>query len=128
MAARAAASGRSFRRAGVGAAAPPLVSLWGPYPVAGGRYPLAFWGAGAAPHGRELRFGFRTHVVVRETEAEAVAFVVCQAIGLETGTAASDYIQLFDGKAETLAASLDRIQKTAAEIIAAVHAELAEAA
>ncbi len=66
---------------------------------------------------------------VRETEAEAVAFVVCQAIGLETGTAASDYIQLFDGKAETLAASLDRIQKTAAEIIAALHgAEPAEAA
>ncbi len=59
---------------------------------------------------------------VRETEAEAVAFVVCQAIGLESGTAASDYIQLFDGKAETLAASLDRIQKTAAQIIAALHA------
>lgn len=58
---------------------------------------------------------------VRETEAEAVAFVVCQAIGLETGTAASDYIQLFDGKTETLAASLDRIQHIAAEIIAALH-------
>ena len=29
----------------------------------------------------------------RETEAEAVAFVVCQAIGLETGSAAQDYIQ-----------------------------------
>ena len=29
---------------------------------------------------------------VRETEAEAVAFVVCQAIGLETGTAAADYV------------------------------------
>jgi len=56
-----------------------------------------------------------------ETEAEAVAFVVCQAIGLDTGTAASDYIQLFDGKTETLAASLDRVQKTAAEIIAALH-------
>ncbi|MBX3357327.1 MAG: hypothetical protein KF745_02755 [Phycisphaeraceae bacterium] len=55
---------------------------------------------------------------VRETEAEAVAFVVSSAIGLETGTAASDYIQLYDGKTETLAASLDRIQKTAAEIIA----------
>jgi Antirestriction protein len=57
---------------------------------------------------------------VRETEAEAVAFVVSQAIGLETGTAASDYIQIYDGKAETLAASLDRIQHTAAEIIAAL--------
>ena len=29
----------------------------------------------------------------RETEAEAVAFVVCQSIGLETGSAAQDYIQ-----------------------------------
>ena len=29
---------------------------------------------------------------VRETEAEAVAFVVCQAIGLETGTASADYV------------------------------------
>lgn len=58
---------------------------------------------------------------IRETEAEAVAFVVCQAIGLETGTAASDYIQLYDGKAETLAASLNRIQQVAAEIIAAIQ-------
>jgi hypothetical protein len=31
---------------------------------------------------------------VRETEAEAVAFVVCQAIGLETGSSSADYIQL----------------------------------
>jgi len=58
---------------------------------------------------------------VRETEAEAVAFVVCQAIGLNTGTAASDYIQLYEGSTETLAASLDRIQKTAARIIEGMH-------
>ena len=57
---------------------------------------------------------------MRETEAEAVAFVVCQAIGLETGSAASDYIQLYDGKAETLADSLDRIQHVAADIIKAL--------
>lgn len=56
---------------------------------------------------------------VRETEAEAVAFVVCQAIGMESGTAASDYIQLYDGKTDTLARSLDRIQH-AVEIIAAI--------
>jgi len=67
---------------------------------------------------------------VRETEAEAVAFVVCQAIGLETGSAASDYIQLYDGKAETLAASLGRIQQVAADIIAGLQssAEQAQAA
>lgn len=62
-----------------------------------------------------------TSKTVRETEAEAVAFVVCQAIGLETGSAASDYIQLYDGKPETLAASLDRIQHVAADIIAAIQ-------
>jgi hypothetical protein len=58
---------------------------------------------------------------VRETEAEAVAFVVYQAIGLESGTAASDYIKLYDGKSETLAGSLDRIQRVATEIISALH-------
>ena len=29
---------------------------------------------------------------IRETEAEAVAFVVCSAVGLETGSAAQDYV------------------------------------
>jgi len=57
---------------------------------------------------------------VRETEAEAVAFVVSQAIGLDVGTAASDYIQLYAGDKETLAGSLDRIQKTASAIIEAL--------
>lgn len=58
--------------------------------------------------------------VVRETEAEAVAFVVGEAIGLRNGSAAADYIQLYDGDSATLAASLDRIQKTATAIIAAI--------
>lgn len=57
---------------------------------------------------------------IRETEAEAVAFVVSQAVGLECGTAASDYIQLYDGKKETLMASLERIQATARKIIKSV--------
>ncbi len=61
--------------------------------------------------------------VVRETEAEAVAFVACEAIGLHAGNAASDYIQLYTGDAETLAASLDRIQKTAAIIIEGLQSE-----
>ena len=54
---------------------------------------------------------------VQETEAEAVAFVVCQAVGLDTNTASSDYVQLYDGKKETLISSLERIQQTAADII-----------
>jgi len=58
---------------------------------------------------------------VRETEAEAVAFVVTQAIGLDTGTAAVDYIQLYNGDHNVLAMSLDRIQNTAAEIISVLQ-------
>ena len=62
----------------------------------------------------ESRPGDKT---VRETEAEAVAFVVCQAVGLETSTAAADYIRLWRGDKDTLLASLERIQRTAASII-----------
>lgn len=54
---------------------------------------------------------------VRETEAEAVAFVVSQAIGLETLSAAKDYIQLYDGDAELLAERLENIQWVANEIL-----------
>ncbi len=59
----------------------------------------------------------RPSKTVRETEAEAVAFVVCHAVGLETGTASADYIQIYDGNKETLIASLDRIQKSANHIL-----------
>ncbi|MGB2862935.1 MAG: ArdC family protein [Sedimentisphaerales bacterium] len=57
---------------------------------------------------------------VRETEAEAVAFVVCHGIGLDTNSASSDYIQLYNGDKETLMESLGRIQKTASEILEVV--------
>jgi antirestriction protein ArdC len=57
---------------------------------------------------------------VRETEAEATAFVVCHAIGLETGSAASDYIQLWNGDKETLTDSLAYIQKAASQMLAAL--------
>ncbi len=57
---------------------------------------------------------------VRETEAEAVAFVVCNAVGLDTNSASSDYIQLHSGDKATLAESLTFIQKTAAEILTAI--------
>ena len=59
---------------------------------------------------------------VRETEAEAVTFVVCQAAGLATNSAASDYIQLYQGNRETLIASFERIQRASAEIIKGVLA------
>ena len=57
---------------------------------------------------------------VRETEAEAVAFVVCQSIGLETGSAFSDYIRLWNGDAKLLQESLEVVQRTAAVILGAI--------
>jgi len=57
---------------------------------------------------------------VRETEAEAVAFVVCQAVGLEAVNAAADYIKLYQGSKETLLESLQRIREAAVEIIGAM--------
>jgi len=60
---------------------------------------------------------------VRETEAEAVAFVVSQGIGLDTNTAAQDYISLYSGDAPLLLESLEYIQKTATEILAAISSE-----
>jgi len=55
--------------------------------------------------------------LVRETQAEAVAFVVCRGIGLETNTAAADYIALYNGDKKTLADSLSVIQETSARIL-----------
>lgn len=66
-------------------------------------------------HGDEYRQ--QSGRVVRETEAEAVAYVVCRAFGFECSTRSSDYIQLHHGDTATLADSLDRIQKTATRII-----------
>lgn len=60
---------------------------------------------------------------IRETEAEAVAFVVCKAIGLETGTARRDYISLWNGDAAVLFESLELVQRTATEIISAITPE-----
>lgn len=58
---------------------------------------------------------------IRETEAEAVAFVVCHAIGLDTNSAAADYIKLYNGDRATLCASLHFIQSTAGEILTALE-------
>jgi hypothetical protein len=66
-------------------------------------------------HKKERRT--ETTRTVRETEAEAVAFVVSQAIGLDCSTRSSDYIQLYRGDRTTLQESLQLIQLTAAGII-----------
>lgn len=54
---------------------------------------------------------------VRELEAESVAFVVCTAVGMKTGTSSSDYIQSHGGDAALLGQSLQRVQKTAERIL-----------
>ena len=57
---------------------------------------------------------------VRELEAEAVAFVVCQAVGLEARQSSTDYIHLYDGDRKTLMASLGRIREAVVEIIGGI--------
>ena len=59
---------------------------------------------------------------VRETEAEAVAFVVCSAVAVQPRVAACDYIGFYNGSADTLRSSLSRIQGTARAIIDAIQA------
>lgn len=63
---------------------------------------------------------------VRETEAEAVAFVVGKAVGLVTGSASADYIHLYHGNASLLAESLEVIQQTASVILAALEPSIAD--
>ena len=58
-----------------------------------------------------------TTKTVRETEAEAVSYAVCRAFGTDCSTRSSDYIQLYQGDADVLACSLQRIQTVAARII-----------
>ncbi len=52
-----------------------------------------------------------------ELEAESVAYVVCMHCGLDVEVRASHYIALWDGDSKALRASLDRISKTARDII-----------
>lgn len=74
----------------------------------------------------ELHFGERraeTSKRIRETEAESVAFVVCSAIGLDTGTAAQDYVGLYGGDSNLLLQSLEYIQTTASRILEAIESK-----
>ena len=58
-----------------------------------------------------------TTKTIRELEAEAVAFVVCRSAGLESLERSSDYIQLYQGDKELFLASLNHIQRVAAQIV-----------
>jgi hypothetical protein len=59
----------------------------------------------------------RSPKTVVETQAEAVAYVVCRGVGLETNSAAADYIHLYNGDKKTLAESLSVIQETSSKIL-----------
>jgi hypothetical protein len=65
---------------------------------------------------------------VRETEAEGVAFVVCQFIGLQTGTTSADYIRLWHGDGKLLQEILEVVQRTAAVILGGIASEVGAAA
>ncbi len=62
-----------------------------------------------------------TTKTVRETEAEAVAHVVCQALGLDSIEHSADYIQLYNGDVDVLTQSMVHIQKTAAGILEGIQ-------
>jgi hypothetical protein len=78
---------------------------------------LAHETAHAILHQQERRA--ETTRCIRETEAEAVAFVVCECVGLKARRSA-DYIQLYSGDAETLAESLEHVQRASAAILSAI--------
>ena len=63
-----------------------------------------------------------TTKTIRETEAEAVAHVVGQALGLQSLEQSADYIQLYNGDAQVLSGSIDYIQKTSAHILEGIAA------
>ena len=62
-----------------------------------------------------------TTKVVKETEAEAIAFVIGKAVRLDTGSASADYINLYHGNASLLIESLEVIQQASALILAALQ-------
>ena len=68
--------------------------------------------------------GERGTKTLRETEAEATAYVVCKHFGGETNTA--DYIQLYDGNVKILSSRLEKIRKTASTIIQAIEKQVKE--
>ena len=71
-----------------------------------------------------LHYGERkgeTTKKVRETEAEAVGFIVANAFDLDATSHCAEYIQLYDGNSNTLRESLKHIQSTAQWIVESIH-------
>ena len=58
--------------------------------------------------------------LVRELEAEAVAYVVCEAAGLEDRSASADYIQLYQGDVTLLMASFAEVRRASNRIVGGI--------
>lgn len=72
-------------------------------------------------HDRETRRALS--IAVKETEAEAVAHVVCNAMGVDSLEHSSEYIRLQPGGAEAFADCMKRIQRCASGILQSLQAE-----
>lgn len=68
--------------------------------------------------------GIKEEKTIRETEADATAFVVCQHFALQCNT--SDYLLLYDATPKVLLERFETIRVTAGEIIAAITEQLSE--
>lgn len=64
----------------------------------------------------------RPDLTTRETEAEAVAYLLCAQLGLPDTDLSIEYIRAYRGTPDTLDASLERIRTTAAELADALAA------
>ena len=64
----------------------------------------------------------RPDLTTRETEAEAVTFLLCAQLGIDGTDASIDYIKSYRGTPDTLANSLERIRATAERLSAALKA------
>jgi len=70
---------------------------------------------------RILREAERGEKTIRETEADATAFIVCRHFGVECVTA--DYLLLHDSTTQVLLDRLETVRRTAAKIIGALERE-----
>ncbi len=64
----------------------------------------------------------RPDLVTRETEAEAVTYLLCAQLGIAGTEASVEYIQSYRGTPDTLDASLERIRATAQRLTAELDA------
>jgi antirestriction protein ArdC len=59
----------------------------------------------------------RPDLTIRETEAEAVTFLLCSQLGIDGTDTSVDYIKSYRGTPDTLAVSLERIRDTAQRLV-----------